>query len=637
MSQTLRRDFHPQIKVIDAKRGTVEYVASDESIDCSGEVVRAAGVDFSRFQKNAPFVNSHNYDSVENLLGKVVDYRVANRQVIETVQFAIDVPTCPLAKMAFDMTAAGYLTAVSIGFIPTSTVTRQDTTGTWDEAVKDLGLGDLEDSVERIYLKWLQLELSACCIGANANAVAIKSAHQAGVITDSDLLRFPAAMRAIESLQGLTHRTVSVPFPHLLKSKHSTPAPMNRKSFLDDLSAKISGATGLSTGTTDALEKSRRGQSESELFRSVGMARREMGAFRRRSTHEAIAQILGDGEAGRVKSRFLNGLLRTVGKVTPHGGTREENEARMMGHSEVMKSLTVASGTLGGSLLPIDVSKDIFDLVLINGAFRDLGFTPMSSMFTRFPQTTANPQALWIIPSNQGATITADIQLAGSSLTPEANSLGIVLPISRELLGDEKADLAHYFLGRFSEAMAAAIDWASFSGTGANDTTNGAQTGIFIDNTITAVAAAAGNTAVNELQHGDFITAVQAVTPAALQRPCRWFISPALIGTLMLLADSQAHGYLLKTPGESGDGEWYLCGFPVTWAAQAPSAVTPGSTIAAFGHGPSYMVAVRELLEVILSDSTGFANNIMSFRAICRAFCQTRKASGLATLQLAEV
>src|ERR1035441_8084218 len=119
---SIRRDLHPQIRVIDSKRGTVEYIASDETIDSYGEVVKAAGVDFSRFQKNAPFVNSHDYSSIENLLGQVVDFRVANRRVVETVQFAIDVPTQPLARMAFDMTAAGFLKAVSIGFIPTATV-----------------------------------------------------------------------------------------------------------------------------------------------------------------------------------------------------------------------------------------------------------------------------------------------------------------------------------------------------------------------------------------------------------------------------------------------------------------------------------------------------------------------------------
>jgi HK97 family phage major capsid protein len=316
------------------------------------------------------------------------------------------------------------------------------------------------------------------------------------------------------------------------------------------------------------------------------------------------------------------------------GGSAEHLAKNFMDAETVKKSLTFAPGNLGATLLPIDVSLDIFDLVLINGAFKDLGFTPMSSMFTKFAQTIANPQAFWITPSNASATIAPDVALTGSSLTPEANSLAVLLPVSRELLQDEKADLSYYLLSRFSQAIAAAIDYASLQGNGNNDTTNGSQTGIFIDNTITSITSAQGNTLIPQLVRSDFISVIAAVAPAALQRPCRWFISPSFIAPLMLLADSQAKEYLLKTPADSGDGEWYLCGFPVTWCAQGPANNVAGSKIAAFGHGPSYMCAVRQLLEVILSDGQGFASNQQFFRAIARAFCQTRQSSGLVTLTL---
>ncbi|HEY3853504.1 MAG TPA: hypothetical protein VGO67_03820 [Verrucomicrobiae bacterium] len=69
------------------------------------------------FQKNAPFVDSHNYTSIDCLLGKVVDFRVKNRQLIETVKWAIDVPSNVLAIKGFAMMQAGYLKAVSVGFL----------------------------------------------------------------------------------------------------------------------------------------------------------------------------------------------------------------------------------------------------------------------------------------------------------------------------------------------------------------------------------------------------------------------------------------------------------------------------------------------------------------------------------------
>ncbi len=194
---TLRRTIHPEVRVIDAARGTVEYIASDESIDSYGEVVCARGVDFTRMQKNAPFVDSHNYSSIDCLLGKVVDYKVAKNQVVETVQWAIDVPTNFLAIKGFQMTQAGYLKAVSIGFIPTKIARPSDPKGDWQSACEDLGMGDLEDSINCIYQKWLQLELSCCCIGANMNAVA--KSYKAGILNDSEL----------ETLFTLSHKNQS--------------------------------------------------------------------------------------------------------------------------------------------------------------------------------------------------------------------------------------------------------------------------------------------------------------------------------------------------------------------------------------------------------------------------------------------
>lgn len=184
--KTLRREIHPVVKVIDEKQGIVEYVASDESIDSYGEIVRASGADFSRFKKNAPFVDSHNYESIGCCLGEVVGYGVQGNTVVETVKWAIGMfPEPGLADWGFRMTAAGFLKAVSIGFIPTKYVTKWDNNpSAFNECLEDLSVS-AGSNVSCVYLTWLQLELSACCIGANGNAVA--KAYKAGVLSDGDL------------------------------------------------------------------------------------------------------------------------------------------------------------------------------------------------------------------------------------------------------------------------------------------------------------------------------------------------------------------------------------------------------------------------------------------------------------------
>lgn len=183
--QTLRRTIHPQTRVLDAPAGLVEYVASDETCDSYNEVIRARGWKFDLFEKNAPFVDSHKYDSIEHLLGKVVDFQVKGGQLVETVKWAVDagLPETHLANIGFRMTAAGHLKAVSVGFFPEEFVTPANQ----KEFQKQLGELKLAKGQipSRIFTRQQQVELSSCVIGANPNALA--RAFKAEVITEADL------------------------------------------------------------------------------------------------------------------------------------------------------------------------------------------------------------------------------------------------------------------------------------------------------------------------------------------------------------------------------------------------------------------------------------------------------------------
>lgn len=183
--EILRRPLHPETRVIDDKAGIVEYIASDETIDSFGELIRSKGWRFTHFAKNAPFVDSHRYDSVEDLLGKVIDFEVKRGRLVETVQWAIDVPDNRLAKLGFDMTAAGYARAVSVGFWPVKIVSKWDSDpSAYRKELERLELSE-EDGPRTIYLEQEQIELSAVIVGANPNALAL--AKRACVLTDDDI------------------------------------------------------------------------------------------------------------------------------------------------------------------------------------------------------------------------------------------------------------------------------------------------------------------------------------------------------------------------------------------------------------------------------------------------------------------
>lgn len=180
----LRRSMTVEAKIISEADGLVDYVASNEALDSYNEVVAARGWRFTRFAKNAPFVDSHDYFSIEKLLGQVTQAKVEGRNLIERVQWAKDVEENKLARLGWKMTLGGFLKAVSVGFFPVRYV-RNGGEG-WTQALNEIGRKPEEGKdISYIYLEQEQIELSACIIGANPEALA--KSYGAGCLKDADL------------------------------------------------------------------------------------------------------------------------------------------------------------------------------------------------------------------------------------------------------------------------------------------------------------------------------------------------------------------------------------------------------------------------------------------------------------------
>jgi len=104
-STMLVRTIHPEIRAVDAAKGIFDCVASDETIDSYREIIVAAGWQFTNFSKNAPLLDSHDASTIGNLVGKVIDFHVQNGQLVERIQWAIDVPENQSAIILQPMTA----------------------------------------------------------------------------------------------------------------------------------------------------------------------------------------------------------------------------------------------------------------------------------------------------------------------------------------------------------------------------------------------------------------------------------------------------------------------------------------------------------------------------------------------------
>jgi hypothetical protein len=122
----------------------------------------------------------------------VIDFRVEGSQLIERVQWAIDVAENQLAKIGWKMTEAGYLKAVSVGFMAVRYISKWDSNPDmitlWNQQLKELNLDPNKTPCCCIYLEQEQYELSACIVGSNPNALAkTAQAYKAGILSDEDI------------------------------------------------------------------------------------------------------------------------------------------------------------------------------------------------------------------------------------------------------------------------------------------------------------------------------------------------------------------------------------------------------------------------------------------------------------------
>jgi Phage capsid family len=672
--KTLRRTIHPQVRILDEKNGLVEYVASSETLDSYSEIIRADGWRFDDFSKNSPFVDSHNYSSIECLLGKVVDFKVSGRRLIETVQWAKNVPENILAVKGFAMTAAGFLKAVSVGFVPVESVTPYDRDKNgWRENCEAVGIDPNGDTCRCIYVQQQQKELSACVLGANPDAVAnVEKALQAGVLSDTDISKFarmnPGFGRAFEK-RGHSSRTYSFSTAHpdeeqaiskMLKAVGVKPGETQPKAApefaaKEDLFKDFNRINLFTRGTFEGIEAARRNGNEREITQAVALASRSLGMEFRGAFGNPIENYLSAAPERRF---FWNGIMRLFGYNCPTNllkFRKSEHELRAIQNcvtgirtedyitAQKAVSGIVAGGgaTLGyGLLLAVPVADELYDLLLHYGAYKYLGLRRMVGNYTSYAEVTGYPNAIFITPENVGTvTIPDDNQYSGVQLVPEANTIATIIKCSAAWLNDEKVDFSNVIVSKIIMGLAARIDFGAFQGTGADDQINGMMTGVFMNQKVKVYTTAAGINTISGLQRSDFINTIALVNPATLQRmeeqPPRWYIHPSFIPQLLQLKDGVGPQYLLKTPAET-HGEWVLCGFPVTWAAQAPVIGTANACgVIAFGNPDAYLVSLQENFEIARAEKGAeFAEANFRFRAIGRGNGVMRDATGFALLAL---
>jgi phage head maturation protease len=139
------------------------HVASDESVDSVGDIIRVAGWELERFQKNPVLLWAHDQRALPlGLVENVRKGRASGQKALLTESVFHDAEVNPMAEMVGKLVESGALPGVSVGFVPKEFVYPENA----EERVK-LGLGEWGV----LHVKQELVELSVVPVPANGNAL----------------------------------------------------------------------------------------------------------------------------------------------------------------------------------------------------------------------------------------------------------------------------------------------------------------------------------------------------------------------------------------------------------------------------------------------------------------------------------
>jgi HK97 family phage prohead protease len=136
-----------EIKSVE-ENGTFKVIASDETVDRAGEVIKVDGWDFKNYMKNPIMLFWHDYRSIEAIAWKATNIYVEGKKLIVEGVFA----STEKAQMLRQLYDEGIIKTVSVGFIP-----------------KERDTND-----QKVITKAELLEVSFVPIPANPNALSIQ-------------------------------------------------------------------------------------------------------------------------------------------------------------------------------------------------------------------------------------------------------------------------------------------------------------------------------------------------------------------------------------------------------------------------------------------------------------------------------
>ncbi len=300
--------------------------------------------------------------------------------------------------------------------------------------------------------------------------------------------------------------------------------------------------------------------------------------------------------------------------------------------SEVHQKAMSEASSPGSTYIINELAKDIYDSLARFGAWNTLGVRQMGTRIQQMPVKTVRPIANFIL--TEGTSISDDANKAGVSVNLQAELIGVLLNISRQLIDDDSFDITADVMDDFIQAWNYRLDFAAFQGAGTADATNGGMTGLFPF--ATASVATTTHTTCATLTVDDFIKCLYAVDPVVLQRAAKWWVHPSILAKFIGIKDANGRPIFLtalEAPSFAGIGS--ILGYPVVPVQAAPSTDALSNNMTVFGDPQAMVVGIRTDFAFEASDDFKWDAYQRSFRGVGRAGVKGRKATALVALKTA--
>lgn len=589
-----------QIKIdaLDAD-GTIEIIASDETVDRYGDVIQADGWDLTAYRENPVLLVDHNY-RVSQIVGTTVEATTTDGALRIRARLDPEGGNAT-ADMVRSKLAAGSLRSVSVGFIPKRWEAIRDDDGNW------LGIRFLEQELLEVSFvavpanpAALVQPAAASVVGQNAG-VRNMSGQQAAPGTPAEIRDLAEAQRlAAEQTEKLARQMTE-----LADRGDST------SKWIRDIEQRLQDfrGRGCSTaiGSTDSLR-----DAIPERFRELTprFASHRKEAFRK-------DPILANGMSTWLK---LAGQLQLRSFGRKHGQVAEELDKLTLalnGGFEVKAAMQEDTDAEGGYTVPSPVEGSVLRALEDVATVRPLVRTIVMNTKTLDWPGGDNAVTAAII-AEEGTITEANETFTQRQLI--AKKFCAIGTTSLELVQDSGIDILDYYLELAMEQIALLEDDEALEGDGTYFTGVIGASGV---NSVTAAATVAGlalDLASTKFKGGK-----------ASRRRASWIMHSQMAGYLAGVSHTDGRpllntvdaGLILAMQGLGGNvpgiPEGSILGNPVFTSDEiAVSAAAPDLTNLYYGNWQGVIFGDRTGTEFAVSEHTKFTTAQLQPRVIKR-------------------